>query len=179
MRRKRLYYCAFVSKTNTLNWQYKIVMGKKCPTPARLSKQKYEKKETKIGRNQMDWSKLCSKQGWNFFPHTPRNCEQLANVIQNKKKRKKCENVCTKNQKKNLNVIQIGWIPLFREKKGGTKQKQNKKKNSHPDQFLLWQFAMAASCFGSAYCLHIGKNPVCVRSKKKNETRAWKKRKRM
>lgn len=60
---------------------------------------------------------------------------------------------------------------LFFEKKK-VEQNKNKtsKKNSHPDQFMLWQFAMAASCFGSAYCLHIGKNPVCVRSKKKRNT---------
>lgn len=128
MRRKRLYYCAFVFKTYAQQLAIQNCDGEKVSHPCAPIKTKIWKKETKIGRNQMDWSKLCSKQGWNFFPHTPRNCEQLANVIQNKKKKKKMWKRVHVKSKKNLNVIQIGCIPLFREKKGGTKQKQNKQK---------------------------------------------------
>lgn len=127
MRRKRLYYCAFVSKTNTLNWQYKIVMGKKCPTPARLSKQKYEKKKQKS--EETKWTEAnCVRSRVGTFSRTPpETVNNWQMWFKTKKKKKMWKRVHVKS-KKNLNVIQIGCIPLFREKKGGTKQKQNKQK---------------------------------------------------
>lgn len=171
MRRKRLYYCAFVSKTNTLNWQYKIVMGKKCPTPARLSKQKYEKKKQKS--EETKWTEAnCVRSRVGTFSRTPpETVNNWQMWFKTKKKKKMWKRVHVKSKKKSQ--CDTNWLhPSFSRKKK-VEQNKNKtsKKNSHPDQFLLWQFAMAASCFGSAYCLHIGKNPVCVRSKKKRSTR--------
>lgn len=128
MRRKRLYYCAFVSKTNTLNWQYKIVMGKKCPTPARLSKQKYEKKKQKS--EETKWTEAnCVRSRVGTFSRTPpETVNNWQMWFKTKKKKKMWKRVHVKS-KKNLNVIQIGCIPLFREKKrwNKTKTKQAKR----------------------------------------------------
>lgn len=129
MRRKRLYYCAFVFKTYAQQLAIQNCDWEKVSHPCAPIKTKIwkKKKETKIGRNQMDWSKLCSKQGWNFFPHTPRNCEQLANVIQ--KKKKKNVKTCARKIKKK-SQCDTNWLhPSFSEKKrwNKTKTKQEKR----------------------------------------------------
>lgn len=128
MRRKRLYYCAFVFKTYAQQLAIQNCDGEKVSHPCAPIKTKIWKKK-KQKSEETKWTEAnCVRSRVGTFSRTPpRNCEQLANVIQNKKRKKIWKRVHVKS-KKNLNVIQIGCIPLFREKKGGTKQKQNKKK---------------------------------------------------
>lgn len=169
MRRKRLYYCAFVFKTYAQqlaiqNCDWEKVSHPCAPIKTKIWKKKQKSEETK-------WTEAnCVRSRVGTFSRTPP--ETVNNWQMWFKKKEKNVKTCARKIKKKISMWYKLAASLFFEKKK-VEQNKNKtrKKNSHPDQFLLWQFAMAASCFGSAYCLHIGKNPVCVRSKKKRNTR--------
>lgn len=168
---------SFPKQTHSIG-NTKLWWGKSVP-PLRAYQNKNMKKRNKNRKKPNGLKQTVFEAGLELFPAHPPKLWTIGKCDSKQKKKEKNVKTCARKIKKK-SQCDTNWLhPSFSRKKK-VEQNKNKtsKKNSHPDQFLLWQFAMAASCFGSAYCLHIGKNPVCVRSKK-NETRAWKKRKRM